>query len=86
MEAHEDCTPTQRKHDSGQERSNKALHGFFGRQFDKRGTSDGATKNVGEDVVTDNEWSRHPEPDETFKNIIHDKVTDYTSVFDLTWI
>ena len=75
VEAHEVRPPKNTEDHRAEERSDETLDRLLGRQLDERCAADGYTPHVGEHIVADDERSRHPEPDETFKDVVHDEVT-----------
>ena len=75
VEAHEEGSPEDGEDDGAEERANKTFDGFLGGEFDERGTTDGYSPDVCEDVVTDDKGSGDPEPDHAFQNIVDNKVT-----------
>jgi len=75
IETHEVCSPKDGEDYSANKGTDKAFDRLLGRKLDKRRTAHGYTPYVSKAVVANNERGWHPEPDETFKDIIHDKVT-----------
>ncbi len=75
VKTHEVCTPYNRKDDGTDKGANKAFDCLLRRKFNERCTSHSYTPDVSETVIADYKRRWHPEPDQTFKNIVHDEVT-----------
>lgn len=62
--------------DRAQECADEALDGLLWGELDERRATHGDTADVRKDVVADDEARGDEEPDETFENIVHDKVAE----------
>jgi hypothetical protein len=80
VEPREVCSPENPENHGAEEGANEALKRLFWGELDERGAADGDTPQIGKDIVTYDERCGDPEPDEAFKNIVHNKVTDIRSL------
>jgi hypothetical protein len=78
VEFTEESAPHDRKDESTQKRSDEAFDSFFRRELDKGCTAHGNATDIREYIIADDERRGDPEPDQTFENIIHDKVAEIT--------
>jgi hypothetical protein len=62
--------------DRAQECADEALDGLLWGELDERRAAHGDTTYVRKDVVADDEGHGDEEPDETFENIVDDKVAE----------
>ena len=74
VESHKVGAPTDGKDESADECTNKALDGLLGGKTDEWGPAHGDTTDVCPAVVADDERGGNPEPDQSFQNVIDDKV------------
>ena len=75
VKTHEVRSPENCKDDGADECAHKAFDCLLRRKLDERRTSHSYTPDVSETVIADYKRRWHPEPDETFEDIVHDEVT-----------
>ena len=76
VELAEECAPHNGEDDRAQKSADESLHRFLWRELNEWCAAHGDTTYVRKDVVADDEACRDKEPDETFKNIVYDKVAE----------
>ena len=68
--------PTNREQDSAEECADETLDRLLRAKTDEWCTPDAHAPDVREDVIADDKRRRYPEPDQTFENVVHDKVAN----------
>ena len=63
VEPHEVSPPDNAKDESAPECTDESFDGFFRRELDQRGATEGDTPDVGEHIVANNQRGRDKEPD-----------------------
>lgn len=75
VEPHKVGSPDDGEDDSADESTNESFYSLFGRKLDERRSSNSDPPDVGKAIIANNERCWNPEPDETFKDVVHNKVT-----------
>jgi hypothetical protein len=66
IESREICPPENTENHGAEECANETLKGLLWGELDERGSTNGDTPDIGEDIVTNDEGCGDPEPDEAF--------------------
>lgn len=74
VEPHEVSSPDNAKDECAPECTDESFNGFFRRELDQRGTTEGDTPDVGKHIVANDQRGRDKEPDQSLKDIIDDEV------------
>lgn len=74
VKPHEVSPPDHAENECAPECTDESLDGFLRRELDQWSTTKGDTPDIGKHVIANDQRGRDEEPDQSFKNIVNDKV------------